>query len=99
MRPRIQSQRRQHICSRQMMLEGGALGRRQWAGGIPVQVPYEISFGITAHAIAQYKVVHPAANIDWINLNKPVVIESRLDAGYRLIEQHSPTVQPPSLQN
>src|SRR5439155_23017716 len=97
--PGIQRQRRQNIAVRQMMLEGPALGSSQPARWLPMQIIIEVPLAIVCHTVAKNEILHSATNIDWIDLNKPVMIQCRTDADSRLIEQQSAPMKSPRIEN
>jgi len=76
-----------------MVLEGAALGSRQRACGVPVQVAHEAALAISGDAVAEDEVVHPATDVDWVDLNEPVVSECSREAGRRGIEEKRATVK------
>jgi len=88
-RPGIERERCEDVAARQMMLENSALGGRQRAGGWTMQVAQQVALAISSHAIAQDEIVHPSANVDRIDLNKPAMRQCGGDIGRGGIEEQS----------
>jgi hypothetical protein len=70
--PGIERQRCQHVAVGQMMLESGALLGWQ-RNGSAMQVAKEVIFAVANNPVAKNQIMHPAADIDRVNLNKTKV--------------------------
>jgi len=91
--PGIERQRREDVGAGQMVLESGALGRWQRAGRAAMKMADEVAFAIPGHAVAEDEVVHPAADVDRVNLGETMVSECGIDTGSRCIEQKRAAVE------
>jgi len=91
--PGIERQRREDVGAGQMVLESGALGRRQRTGRGAMKMADEVAFAIPGHAVAEDEVVHPAADVDRVNLGETMVSECGIDTGSRCIEQKRAAVE------
>lgn len=85
MRPRFEGKRHEHLRFRHVVLERRACRRRQRRTA-PVQVPHEIAFAVAAHAVPQDVIVHPAADVERIDLDVAVVGQRRREASVRRIK-------------
>ena len=52
-----------------------------------MQVAHEVALAITGDAIAEDEIVHPATDVDWVDLNEAMVSEYSREAGRRGIEE------------
>jgi hypothetical protein len=57
---------------------------------IPVQVPHQFAFAIAVDAIAEDEVVHPAADIDRVDLNVTQVSQGGRHIRRRGVEEQGP---------
>ena len=81
------------------MFECAALLGRKRLGGRTMQVTAEIALPITGHPVAQDKVLHPAANIDGIDLYEAMVSNCLADARRRSVQENGPPMETARLQN
>jgi hypothetical protein len=63
-----------------------------------MEITNESALAIASHAIAQYKVMHSAANIDWINLDETKVSKGSCNIWRRSIQQDSAAMKSPRIQ-
>src|SRR5437879_1854876 len=96
--PGSERQRSENIASGQMMLEGCALGSRQWAGDGTMKVANEVALAIPGDAISEDEIMHPATDVDGVNLDKTEVSERSPDTERRRAEQDSPAVKAASVE-
>src|SRR5689334_4507684 len=98
MRPGIQSKRGQDVAMGQMVLEARALCGRQRNRSSTVNMPNEPALGIAGHAGAQDEVVHPATDINGINLDETQALDDSSDTGHGLVQQQGTAMKPASLE-
>ncbi|MEJ1972301.1 MAG: hypothetical protein WDM96_07510 [Lacunisphaera sp.] len=83
-----------------MVLEGNAAGGGQpipaqratpleqgLRGGLAMQVAHQVAFAVVADAIAQDQIMHPAADVDRVDLDIAVMGEGGGEIGRRLVQQ------------
>ena len=91
--PGVECERCQNVAVWQMVLKSTALLGPQW-DGTAMQVTQEVTFTVTDHPIAKNQIMHPPANVYWINLNESKVRQDCIDAFRGRIEQHCPPMKP-----
>jgi len=63
-----------------------------------VQMAKEVAFPITGHAVAKDKVVHSAADVNWVQLNEAMVCERSSKVRRRDIEENRAPMKAPSIE-
>src|SRR5436190_24294480 len=81
-----------------MMLEGQTLVRREPAGLRTVQMAKEIAFPIIGHSVAKNKVLHPATDINGVQLDETMVGERRRKVRRRPIQEKRAAMKAPGIQ-
>ena len=97
--PRLEGERDEDVRGRQVVLERGALGGGEPAPALlPVKVPHEAALPVPGDAVPKDVVVHPAADVDRVDLHVAVVREHRSDVGGRGIDEVRPPQEKAGLQ-
>ena len=77
----------------QMMLKGGSFGGRKRLGGWTMEKPDKIPFAIPGHTVAKNQVLHPAADVNGVELNETQMRERRGNTRRRGVEQQGAPVK------
>ena len=77
----------------QMMFKGASLIGRKRLGGWTMEKPDKIPFAIASHAVAKNQVLHPAADVNGVELNETQMRQRRGDTRRRGVKQQRSPVK------
>ena len=81
---------------RQMMFEGFPLGgEERRLVRRAVKKTSEIAFPIICHAVAQNQIVHPATDVDRVDLHIPMMRQDRGKCCYWCVQEHCAAMESP----